>query len=195
MLRMSATLSNIPQSTIPPMGMAKQTMVLIACGLCWTHRRAYSWSLLMLILSGSRLLLSSQPHASAIVIKCMWPLFARFGLPTPWYRTMAQSCFANAKCKQFLKCNGIRPLTSAPYYPASSGFAESGASCQEWTEIMPEGTISDCLARFLFSYRTTPQTTTSVTPPRCVKDWHASVQLPLTNTPLVYMSLTTKCNE
>ena len=60
---------------------------------------------------------------SAMVIQCMQPLFARFGLPDTLVSDNG-TCFVSAEFKQFLECNGIRHITSAPYHPASNGFAE-----------------------------------------------------------------------
>ena len=73
--------------------------------------------------------------------------------------------FCECRIQAFLECNGIRHITSAPYHPASNGFAERAVQVvKSGLKKMREGTIGDQLARFLFSYRTTPHTTTGVTP-------------------------------
>ena len=49
--------------------------------------------------------------------------FATHGLP----RTIVSDngpCFTSSEFEQFVKCNGIRHLKTAPYHPASNGLAE-----------------------------------------------------------------------
>ena len=101
---------------------------------------------------------------SAVVIQCMRPLFARFGLPDTLVSDNA-TCFVSVEFKQFLECNGIRHITSSPYHPASNGLVERAVQIvKHGLKKMRDGTIGDRLARFLFSYRTTPHTTTGVPP-------------------------------
>ena len=60
---------------------------------------------------------------SAVVVQCMRPLFAQFGLPDTLVSDNA-SCFTSVELKQFLERNGIRHITSSPYHPASNGLVE-----------------------------------------------------------------------
>ena len=61
-----------------------------------------------------------------------------------------------------MKQNGIRHTTSAPYHP---GLAERAVRIfKDGMKKMSEGSLKQKLARFLFSYRRTPQSTTGVAP-------------------------------
>lgn len=61
--------------------------------------------------------------------------------------------------------NGIHHIRSSPYHPASNGLAERAVRVfKEGFKKMKEGTISDKIARFLFSYRNLPHSTTGVSP-------------------------------
>jgi len=52
-----------------------------------------------------------------------------------------------------------------PYHPASNGLAERAVqTVKQGFKRIKDGTLTDKIARFLFSYRTTPQSTTGVTP-------------------------------
>ena len=61
--------------------------------------------------------------------------------------------------------NGIKHSTSAPYHPASNGLAERAVKTfKTGMRKMTKGTLKQKLARFLLSYRTTPHSTTCVSP-------------------------------
>ena len=75
------------------------------------------------------------------------------------------SVFTSAEFKQFLKQNGIRHITSAPYHPASNGLAER--TVQTFKESLcrnTEGSMDTRISRFLLQYRCTPHSTTGISP-------------------------------
>ena len=61
--------------------------------------------------------------------------------------------------------NGIRHIAVVPYHPASNGLAERALQTfKAGVKKMQAGTLEERIARFLFAYRTTPHTTTGVSP-------------------------------
>ena len=75
------------------------------------------------------------------------------------------SAFTSLEFCTFLKKNGIKQITSAPYHPATNGLAERAV--QTLKNALRKGNAKDLpttLARFLFHYRTTPHSTTGLTP-------------------------------
>ena len=73
--------------------------------------------------------------------------------------------FVSQEFESFLKYNGIKHVTSAPYHPASNGLAERAIQIvKRGLKKVTAGSISTRLARVLFTYRITPQRTTEVSP-------------------------------
>ncbi len=73
--------------------------------------------------------------------------------------------FTSADFDDFMRKNGVSHIKSAPYHPATNGLAERAVQVfKQAMKKMTEGTLTDKIARFLFSYRITPQTTTGVSP-------------------------------
>ena len=61
--------------------------------------------------------------------------------------------------------NGVRHVKTAPYHPSSNGQAERAVQVfKNGFKKLKDGTVSDRLARFLFSYRITPHSTTGLPP-------------------------------
>ena len=55
--------------------------------------------------------------------------------------------------------------TVSPYHPSSNGLAERAMQTfKQGLKKMKYGTLQTKISRFLFSYRTTPQSTTGVSP-------------------------------
>ena len=75
------------------------------------------------------------------------------------------SAFVSKEFEDCLKGNRIRHVTSVPYHPSSNGLAER--SVQTFKNSMKKGMGNDLerqLFNFLFHYKTTPHTTTGVSP-------------------------------
>ena len=73
--------------------------------------------------------------------------------------------FTSAQFTQFTKNNGIKLVTSSPYRPSTNGLVER--TLQTFTEGMRRqktSSIETHIARFLFVYCNTPQSTTGVSP-------------------------------
>ncbi|MDA8003069.1 MAG: DDE-type integrase/transposase/recombinase, partial [Alphaproteobacteria bacterium] len=102
--------------------------------------------------------------SSRHTIEKLRSMFAMHGLPELLVSDNA-SVFTSAEFKEFLKRNGIRHATSAPYHPSSNGLAERYV--QTFKVAMKKCSAEDIqqqLSRFLFHYRTTPHTVTGVSP-------------------------------
>ena len=90
--------------------------------------------------------------------------FAQLGVPETVVTDNGPS-FVSEEFKLFLKKNGIAHVTSAPYHPSSNGLAERAVQIfKQGLKKLKEGTLAEKIARFLFQYRITPQSTTGVSP-------------------------------
>ena len=66
--------------------------------------------------------------------------------------------------RTFCQKNGITHTTSAPYHPSSNGLAERAVQIvKQGIKKLQEGSLKDKVSRTLFTYRTTPHTTTGQT--------------------------------
>ena len=102
--------------------------------------------------------------SSSTTIQCLREVFTRFGIPERIVTDNATN-FTSAEFSYFLKQNGIKQTTSAPYHPASNGLAERAVKIfKTGIKKMTEGSLKQKLSRFLFSYRRTPQSTIGVSP-------------------------------
>ena len=101
---------------------------------------------------------------SASTMEKMRVTFATHGLPETLV-TDNGSVFTSAEFQEFLKKNGIRHVTSAPYHPASNGLAERAVQVfKEGMRKAMAGTLETKVARFLLKYRITPHSTTGRPP-------------------------------
>ena len=101
---------------------------------------------------------------SSTVIQLSRTLFSQFGLPEVLVSDNG-SCCVSEEFETFLLNNGIKHITSAPYHPATNGLAERAVQIvKKGLKKETVGTMEERLAKVLLAYRTTPQSTTGVTP-------------------------------
>ena len=72
--------------------------------------------------------------------------------------------FASKEFEEFLRKNGVRHVTSAPYHPSSNGLVERAVQTFKQAMKKQKGSLQTRLSRFLFKYRITPHTTTGQAP-------------------------------
>ncbi len=102
--------------------------------------------------------------SSGITIDCLRKSFSNHGLPEMLVSDNA-AYFVSTEFKEFMNKNGIRHITSAPFHASSNGLAERAV--QTFKTMMKkagEGSVASKVARVLFSYRITPQSTTGISP-------------------------------
>ena len=97
-------------------------------------------------------------------IQILRTTFARYGIPDSIVSDNGPQ-FISSEFQQFCKTNGIRHILVAAYHPKSNGLAERAVKIvKDGLKKMSEGTVEDRIARFLFTYRITPQSTTQMSP-------------------------------
>ncbi|CAK1598324.1 unnamed protein product [Parnassius mnemosyne] len=115
------------------------------------------------------------PSTSSSVIEKLYEYISRFGLPQTIVTDNAAT-FTSYEFKNFCMVNGITHVTSPPYHPASNGQAEG------YVKIVKKG-LKSCLLsinnnnkkeyklkllKFLFDYRNSLHSTTSLSPAQLV---------------------------
>ena len=92
-------------------------------------------------------------------------LFARHGVPQQLVSDNGPQ-FVSAEFEHFLKMNGIKHSTSAPYHPASNGLAERFVQTfkQALRASDSRVPVEERVAKFLLRYRNTPHATTNTSP-------------------------------
>jgi len=93
-------------------------------------------------------------------------LFAAYGLPEQLVTDNGPQ-FVSQEFSTFMKLNGIKHIKTSPYHPASNGAVERLVQTfkKAMTSKSRKGlTVSQLLSSFLLSYRTTPHSTTNITP-------------------------------
>jgi len=88
-------------------------------------------------------------------------LFARYGVPAQLVSDNGPQ-LKSEEFEQFLKRNGIKHITSAPYHPATNGLAERCVkSFKNGMKIKTEvKSLNVKLAKFLLAYRNALHSTT-----------------------------------
>ena len=93
--------------------------------------------------------------------------------------------------QSFIKRNGIRHRTTAPYHPATNGLAERAVQViKNGLKRYQQGDFELRLTRTLFKYRNTPHSTTGVTPSELLMG-----RKPRTLTDLLIPSLSKRVQE
>ena len=92
-------------------------------------------------------------------------MFATYGIPEQLVSDNGPQ-FISKEFEILLRGNGVRHIHCAPYHPASNGQAE--CIVQTFKRHMKAGCLDlplhQCLMTFLLSYRSTPHSTTNVSP-------------------------------
>ena len=103
---------------------------------------------------------------ASATISILRMLFARFGIPREIVSDNGPQ-FISHEMKEFLKSNGIRHMTSAPFHPRTNGLAERFVQSFKQAIKSAESdstSMNQKLSAFLLKYRTTPHATTNETP-------------------------------
>ena len=103
---------------------------------------------------------------SSSTIEVLRDLFARFGIPEQIVSDNGAQ-FVSEDFQAFVKSNGIRHITSAPYHPATNGLAERAVQTfKQAFRSMHQSSrpVKEKLAKFLIAYRNTPHSTAGVSP-------------------------------
>lgn len=99
-----------------------------------------------------------------VTIEKLRAIFSTHGLPHQLVSDNA-SIFTCPEFSTFLEENGISHIRSSPYHPATNGLAERAVqTLKQGLKRLTQGSIEARLARFLFTYRLTPQSTTNSSP-------------------------------
>ena len=91
-------------------------------------------------------------------------MFPRYGIPQQLVSDNGSQFTSEEFCK-YMKANGIKHTLVSPYHPRSNGQVERFVQMfQQFFKAEGSDSIMQSLTRFLFSYRTTPNSTTGQTP-------------------------------
>ena len=102
--------------------------------------------------------------SSSVVIETLRYLFAGFGLPTTIVMNNGTG-FVSQEFEEFLRKNGMKHTTSAPYHSLSNGLADRAAQIvKKCLKKKTSGNFSTRLAKVLLTCRITPQSTTGTLP-------------------------------
>ena len=125
---------------------------------------------------------------SQLTIQQLRTIFARFGLPDTVV-TDNGTCFVSSEFEKFLSENGIHHRKTAPYHPASNGLAERAVQIlKQGLKKIKNGSMEERLAKLLFNYRITPQSTTGTSPAQLLFGCNLKSHLDLLR-PLVHCHL------
>ena len=105
---------------------------------------------------------------STATIRALGSIFSRYGFPEQLVSDNGPQ-LTSGKFKIFLKSNGIRHITTAPWHHSSNGIAERFVQTLKKALLAMKGelSLSDNLNKFLIMYRNTPHTLTNEPPAFC----------------------------
>ena len=84
---------------------------------------------------------SATSPSSNVTIELLCTVFAQFRIPETIVSDNG-SCFTSEDLQQFLKYNGIKQITSAPYHPSTNGLVEkSSTNCKKGLKKTTTGSI------------------------------------------------------
>ena len=124
-------------------------------------------------------LLSHSYTLNCLGFQVLRRIFATHGFPEMLVSDN-RTAFTREEFRQFLKLNGIRPDTSAPYHPASNGLAERAV--QTFKRALKKATPGNSdkhLQQFSFHYRITAHATTGTPPADLLLGRHPRSRLDL----------------
>ena len=101
--------------------------------------------------------------SSEATIKKLQEFFATHGYPEQIVSDNGTG-FTSSEFQSFMKKHGILYTLTAPYHPSSNGMAERSVQTVKQGLKKLTGPIGSRLAEFLLRYRTTPQTSTGLSP-------------------------------
>ena len=106
----------------------------------------------------------SNSVTSTCTIGMLRKTFCNFGLPDMLVSDNASN-FVSQEMEDFLRKNGIKHVTPAPYNPSSNGLAERGVrTFKEGLVRFKNGDVNTRICRFLYNYRRTVRSSTGKTP-------------------------------
>ena len=106
----------------------------------------------------------TKSTSSAVTISMLRNTFSNFGLPDIVVSDNA-SYFVSEEMEVFLRKNGIKHMTPAPYNPSSNGLAEREVKTfKEGLSKFKEGDIKTRVCRFLYNYRRSVHSSTAKAP-------------------------------
>ena len=109
---------------------------------------------------------ANAPAIFQQTIAVLTNLFASYGLPEQIVSDNGPQ-FTSAEFSDFMRLNGVKHIRTVPYHPSSNGEAERFV--QTFKHALKarkndKGTLHQKLTRFLLKYRSTPHSTTGVSP-------------------------------
>ncbi len=101
---------------------------------------------------------------SKITVRNLTQVFTTHGLPDAVVSDNG-AAFVSEEFKEFMNCNGIRHVRSAPFHPATNGLAENAVKSFKRAVKKDTGqSLEAKLQQYLFTQRITPHSTTGVPP-------------------------------